>query len=208
MIVKVCGFRDPDEARHAAALGATHVGAVLWPDSKRAASEDEARAVFAAARSEGAVGVAVVVDDPDPAALAARVDADVVQLHGAETLQTAAALRAAGVPFWRALRGSWDAAALWTTAGAEQILLDAFVPGVPGGTGARVDDALLGAAPLPFVLAGGLTPANVAAAVALSPSIRGVDVASGVEAAPGRKDPALVASFLTAARAALRLETP
>ncbi|MCO4769741.1 MAG: phosphoribosylanthranilate isomerase [Deltaproteobacteria bacterium] len=209
MILKLCGFTRPAQAALAGELGATHVGAVLWERSRRGVSDEgQARDIFAAARGAGACPVAVVVDHADPAGLAARVGASVLQLHGAETPAVGAALAAGGLSFWRALRvgggRSGEAPLPWMQAGAEAIVLDAFVPGLPGGTGARVDDALARpiAAAHPVVLAGGLTPHNVAGAVAAVRPL-GVDVASGIERTPGDKDEDLMRAFVMAARAAL-----
>jgi phosphoribosylanthranilate isomerase len=210
MIVKLCGFTDPDQAAAGAAAGATHIGAVLWDGSRRGASEEQARAVFAAARRGGADAVAVLVDAPDPADLAGRLGATIVQLHGEETLAVGRALAAAGVRYWRALRVSKEGSAdprPWLEAGAELVLIDALVADAPGGTGVRADAEVAArlAERHPVVLAGGLSPLNVAAAVrAVRPL--GVDVASGIERAPGDKDVRLMRRFVREARAAL-LET-
>lgn len=210
MILKLCGFTIAEQAATAARLGATHVGIVLWPRSKRAASIEQTSAVAAAAREHGAEPVAVVVDHAGDELLALpALGVERIQLHGEHTLEDAALLQQAGVPFWRALRvGSSGVdralAASWRAAGADAIVLDAYVPGAPGGTGARVDlsTAAAFAADGPTVLAGGLTPANVASAIAAArPS--GVDVASGIERAPGDKDEDAMRRFVEQARAAL-----
>lgn len=213
-VIKLCGFTDPTQAADAVHAGATHLGAVLWAGSKRAVDEARMAEVFGAAHAAGAVVcVAVVVDHPAPATLRA-LGADLVQLHGDESPAVGAALRAAGVPFWRALRVPPSAtvesalaavlaeAARWPHADA--FVLDAHVPGLPGGTGKRVDLALAAAvaARHRVVLAGGLGPASVAAAIAAVAPL-GVDVASGIERSPGDKDPSRVTDFVAHARDAL-----
>lgn len=209
-ILKLCGFTIAAQAAAAARLGATHVGIVLWPRSKRAATADQARAIVAATRTLRPETVGVVVDErgADLLALVESIGLDRLQLHGDHTLDDAALLTRAGVPFWRALRVGADGVDLalarrWRAAGADAVLLDAYVPGLPGGTGAHVatDRAREFADAGPTVLAGGLTPANVAERIrAVRP--RGVDVASGIERAPGDKDEAALARFVDEARAA------
>jgi len=209
LIIKLCGFTDPEQAADAARLGATHVGLVLWAGSKRAVTDEgAARRIVQAIQAAGAEAVAVVVDHPDLLGLIARIGADRVQLHGDEPLTVAADLRGAGIPFWRAVRLGRGSAeqreaevAAWIAAGADACVLDAFVPGEPGGTGAQVDLALAGriAQRHTAVLAGGLTPDNVGAAIkAARPG--GVDVASGIERAPGDKDTQRMRRFVQAAR--------
>jgi len=211
MILKLCGFTQPEQASTAASLGATHVGVVLWAGSKRGVvDEDQAAAIFASVKHGGAQPVAVLVNSSDPVSLALRLGAERVQLHGDETPQVAVELRKAGLAVWRALRVGAHGVPrpvtdAWTDAGVDGFVLDALVPGVPGGTGARVDEAVasLFAQSYPTVLAGGLKPNNVATAIhAVRPL--GVDVASGIESSPGIKDSRLMHQFVTAARAALQ----
>ena len=211
MILKLCGFTRPDEASAAALLGATHIGVVLWAGSKRGVVDEvQAAEVFAAAKQGGAQPVAVLVNTSDPVAIALRIGAERVQLHGDEAPRVAAQLREAGLAVWRALRVGTqgipnEVIDAWTAAGVDGFVLDALVAGVPGGTGARVDEEFAArfATGHPTVLAGGLKPGNVAAAIrAVRPD--GVDVASGIETAPGLKDPRLMQQFLTAARAAFQ----
>ena len=93
MIVKVCGLTSPEDARFAAISGATHVGVVHWGGSKRGVvSEERVRVIFDAARQAGASPVLVLVDHPDPAGVAHRTGAGVVQLHGDEQTSDAIAL--------------------------------------------------------------------------------------------------------------------
>ncbi len=212
MILKLCGFTIASQAAKAARLGASHVGLVLWPGSKRAVDPASAATIAAAVADEAAVPVGVVVDQrgPDLVGLARQTGVGVLQLHGEHDLGDAAVLREAGIPFWRALRigrpgVDLETAARWRDAGAAAIVLDAYVPGLPGGTGAPVDveQAAAFARQGPTVLAGGLTPDGVAAAVRAVRPV-GVDVASGIERAPGDKDEAAMASFVSQARAALQ----
>ena len=212
MIVKVCGLTSPEDARFAATAGATHVGVVHWGGSKRGViSEKRVRMIFDAARQAGASPVLVLVDHPDPAGVAQRTGAGVVQLHGNEQPSDASAL-AQALPVWRALRVTSGTPAdyavsrarVWLDHGASVIVLDAHVAGVPGGTGVPVDLGLAQAVAdqHPVVLAGGLRPDNVRAAIhAVLP--HGVDVASGTEATPGVKAPERVRTFIDEARSAL-----
>ncbi len=212
MILKLCGFTIASQAANAARLGASHVGLVLWPGSKRAVDPASAATIAAVVADAGAVPVGVVVDQRGAALvdLARQTRVGLVQLHGEHDMDDAAALREADIPFWRALRiGRFgvdlETASRWRAAGAAAIVLDAYVPGLPGGTGASVDveQAAAFARQGPTVLAGGLTPDGVAAAVrAVRPA--GVDVASGIERAPGDKDGAAMARFVEQARAALQ----
>jgi phosphoribosylanthranilate isomerase len=206
--VKICGVTRRDDAMHAASAGADLLGLNLWSGSKRHVDLEEARALAAAAR-EVAPAIAIVGVFVD-AGLDAIVEAaraatlDVVQLHGQEPAALVDALRARGLAVWRAaaMAGPADVAAL---AGlrADGVLLDTPTAG-RGGSG-RTFDWTLGAAAVAaghrVVLAGGLDPDNVAAAIA-AVGPWAVDVASGVEAAPGIKDPARVTRFVTAAKAA------
>ncbi len=212
MILKLCGFTIASQAANAARLGASHVGIVLWPGSKRAVDPALAATIATAVTDAGAIPVGVVVNlrGAELVDLAKQTDIGLVQLHGEHDMDDAAALRTASIPFWRALhigRSGVDlsTAARWRDAGAAAIVLDAYVPGLPGGTGARVhvEQAASFARQGPTVLAGGLTPDGVAAAVrAVRPA--GVDIASGIERAPGDKDEAAMARFVEQARAALQ----
>lgn len=205
-LAKICGFTRADEAAHAAGLGADFLGLNFWPRSRRFVATDLAADLAAAARA-ARPGVAIVglFVDPlidDVAAVHARLGLDVVQLHGDEHPDLVAALCAAGLTVWKAhaVSGAVAIARLadWP---ADAHLLDAPSAG-RGGSGTTFDWALAAAATTAghrIVLAGGLTPANVAAAIAATTPYA-VDVASGVERAPGLKDPALVEAFLAAVR--------
>ncbi|MDW8398920.1 MAG: phosphoribosylanthranilate isomerase, partial [Acetobacteraceae bacterium] len=157
--------------------------------------------------------VGLFVDAPEEqiAAVLAACPLDMLQLHGAEPPGRVAALRARfGLPMIKAIgvgaAEDLDAARAYAEA-ADMLLLDARPPpgaDRPGGHARPLDWRLLAGArlPLPWLLAGGLSPANVAEAIATA-GAPGVDVSSGVESAPGIKDPAKVAAFVAAARASL-----
>ncbi len=206
--IKICGVTLADDAARVAAAGADFVGLNFWPKSKRYLAPERAATVAAAARAAGAVklvGVFVDAALEDIQRICALVDLDVIQLHGDETPDTVSRVSAAVYrPVWKAIAvaSARDVERLdaWP---ADALLLDAPTPG-RGGAGARFDHALAREARERFpakqlVLAGGLDPANVAAAVALVEPWA-VDVASGVEAAPGIKDSAKLAAFIAAVR--------
>lgn len=206
--VKICGLTRPADAAHAVAAGADFLGLNFWAGSKRHLALADAPAVAAAARGAGVIqliGVFVNATLDDIEAAATTADLDLIQLHGDEPPALVDQITArTGLPVWKALavRAPDDLADLsrWHVAA---LLLDAPSVG-RGGSGHTFDWSLARAAvdarpARPIVLAGGLTPANVAAAVvAVAPWA--VDVASGVEAAPGEKDPARVTAFLAAVR--------
>jgi phosphoribosylanthranilate isomerase len=206
--VKICGVRDACTLDAAAQAGAAYVGFVFYPPSPRAVSFEEA-AALAVAAPPGLAKVALVVD-PDDATLdrLAALPLDLIQLHGAETPARAAEIRARlGLPVMKAVgvAGPDDLARLdlWEDA-ADMVLCDAKPPKgapLPGGTGVAFDWRLIAGRRWrkPWLLAGGLTPETVAEAVALT-GARQVDVSSGVESAPGVKDPARIAAFVAAAR--------
>ena len=197
MFLKICGLTNGADAAHAAAEGATALGVIFAPSSPRCVSPDTARDIVEAVPAHVPV-VGVFVDAPieEIVATVAHSGIRVVQLHGDEPERYAAALkmpllRAAGVDV---ILDSWPTATL---------LLDAMSGAQRGGTGQRVDweKAAAIASRRKTVLAGGLTPDNVADAIA---AVRpfGVDVSSGVEASPGRKDRDKVSRFLENAREA------
>lgn len=198
--VKICGLRDPEHVRVAIEAGADAIGVVMNRTSSRRATDDEARAVLAAAGDR--VDTVLVVNDmpaAEAATTAVRLGFDVVQLHGsAYDSDDHAVVLDARLRVWRATSLD-DAPDLKVGAyGEERLLLDAPRPG----SGETWDlSALTERSPDgEWLLAGGLSPDNVAAAVRqVSPW--GVDVSSGVETAPGEKDSDLIRSFVAAARA-------
>jgi phosphoribosylanthranilate isomerase len=208
--VKICGLSTAATLAAALDAGADWIGLVHFPKSPRHVPLETARAL--SGQAKGRAERVVLLVDPDDALLDAALAAaepDLVQLHGSESPARVAAIRArAGRPVMKAL-GIAEAADLARVpayaAVADRLLLDAKAPpgaDLPGGNGRAFDWSLLAGAALPagWMLSGGLTPAGVAEALART-GARAVDVSSGVEAHPGTKDPALIAAFVTAARA-------
>ncbi len=205
--IKVCGLTRPEDMGALVAAGVAYAGLNFFPPSPRFLTPAAARAVALAA-PPGIARVGLFVD-PEDAALAttlAEVPLDLIQLHGAESPGRVAAVKARfGLPVIKAVgvAGPDDLAALVDFGRvADLLLVDAKPPkgaALPGGNGLAFDWRLIAGRrwPVPWLLAGGLTPANVAEAVRLT-GARQVDVASGVESAPGVKDPAKVAAFAAA----------
>lgn len=207
--VKICGLQRRADAELAAALGVAYLGVVLTRGFRRSVGVAEAAAIL---DGLAPTRVAVLVDEPPVAAagLARAVGAGVVQLHGAETPEAAAEVAAAGGwRVWKAVRARAPADVLRAVerygAVVHGILVEGFAEGVVGGGGARL--SLLDFPPLPAlipeplesILAGGLDPERVGAAVDhFRPGT--VDVSSGVERSPGGKDPDLLRRFVAAAR--------
>lgn len=208
--VKVCGVCRPDDAALAAGAGAEYVGVVLVPGRSRSQSVRLARQIFAAAGGCRRVGVFV---DASPAELidaGAALGLDALQLHGTEPPEVVGGVRHAGSwEVWKAVRPRGRAELMEGVqrygAVADALLLDGWSERDVGGTGTAFRWNEMGTARgiLPagvrLVVAGGLRPDNVAAAIArLAPDV--VDVSSGVERRIGEKDPTLVRAFIAAAR--------
>lgn len=209
--VKICGLRTEADLLAVAAAGAAYAGFVFFAKSPRHLTVDQAR-VLAFAAPPGLAKVALTVDADDTAldALIEAVPLDMLQLHGHESPDRVAAVRARyGLPVMKAVgvADEGDLAALMDySLAADQILIDAKPPKdavLPGGNGLSFDWRLVAQRRWlrPWMLAGGLTPDNVAEAIRLT-NARQVDVSSGVESAPGIKDPARIAAFVAAAGAA------
>lgn len=206
---KICGVKDVRAIDAAIAGGARYIGLNFFPKSPRALSLDAAATLAAHAR--GRIEIAAVTVDADDEFLAAiqRATApDWVQLHGSESpARASAARRFAGRGVIKAIpvAARADLAAADAFAGAADMLLfDAKAPpgaAMPGGNGQAFDWAILAGRTFlrPWFLSGGLTAENVAEAIAAS-GARLVDASSGIESAPGVKDPDRVAAFLAAAR--------
>ncbi len=199
--IKICGVRNRDDVSAVREAGADAIGMNLVEGSPRFLTEPELQTVFDAA--QGLERVAVVAD-PTPAALTAllqRFPFERVQLHGFESPELFQKLDAR---CFKAVRvGSRQDANAALGFGGEWILVDARVEGVLGGSGVVVEtDWVVDlASQRKIVLAGGLTPDNVAQRIrALQP--HGVDVASGVEVSPGVKDPKKIERFVRQARSA------
>jgi phosphoribosylanthranilate isomerase len=198
MYVKICGLREPEHVDVAVDAGARAVGVVMNRTSSRRATDQEAAAVISAAGTR--VDTVLVVNDmpaTDAARTARRLGFDVLQLHGPAYASADFAAALEIVPrVWRATSVQHDASPPVGAYGEEALLLDSPRPG----SGERWDASALAAdAPVgTWLLAGGLAPDNVADAVrAVRPW--GVDVSSGVESAPGRKDAELIRAFVHAA---------
>jgi phosphoribosylanthranilate isomerase len=211
-LVKICGLNSLAALDAALQAGADLVGFVRYPRSPRHLTLDEGRELSARAKGK-AVRVALTVDadDEELANILEALDPDLLQLHGEETPERVAEVRSR---FGRAVVkavGIAEKADLGRLAAyaeiADRILLDAKPPktaeALPGGNGLSFDWRLVaGLDPkLSFMLSGGLAPENVAAAIGLT-GARALDVSSGVERAPGEKDPERIEAFVRAARAA------
>jgi phosphoribosylanthranilate isomerase len=201
--VKVCGVTTIDDARGCVAAGVSAIGLNFVPASPRCLSIEEARAIVSAIAPTKVMTVGVVADLPleELVVLRDATGIDCLQLHGDEPAELLVAL---GPHAYKAVRiGTAEDVARASSYPGDHILVDAKVEGVLGGSGVRVDPALV--APLArtrkLTLAGGLEPGNVAAAVAIVRPFA-VDVASGVEhkGQPRRKDLDAVAAFVAAAR--------
>jgi len=207
---KICGINTPEAMTAALDGGAVWVGLMFFPPSPRFV--DLKQAAVLAGQSAGQaerVGVFVSPDDQLLQDTLARVPLDVIQLHGKEEPDRVAEVKAlTGLPVWKAVSISEQtdverAAAYFET--ADQLLFDAKPPKgsvLPGGNAVTFDWRLLTGTewPLPWLLSGGLHAGNVAEAVRLTGALA-VDVSSGVESAPGTKDPARIRAFLDAAAA-------
>jgi len=207
--IKICGLTRPEDARAAEEAGAKYGGVILAPGSPRTVAPELVASIFA---DSTLVRCGVFVNE-SPARiveLAARLALDVVQLHGDEDLTTLDRVRAgaAGVEVWKAIRPrsgeEFFAQATRFAGSADGILVDGWSSVARGGTGARFPWAEVASyrsrldPSLRLIVAGGLDATNVAEVVAiLAPDV--VDVSSGVESAPGIKDPASIRRFAEAA---------
>jgi phosphoribosylanthranilate isomerase len=203
VFVKLCGLAREEDVLAAIGAGPDALGFVFWPKSPRAVTAEQVAAWTRGRVPPGMKKVGVFVNQ-DPAYIrdCARIAAlDVVQLHGDED---AAFVRALGLPAWKALHLD-RLPASWETLPVELYVIDSGTAEMPGGTGRRVDTARAAAfvreSPIPVLLAGGLNAANVTEALR---EVRpwGLDVSSGVEHAPGQKDPEALRAFVRNARAA------
>ena len=205
---KLCGLTTEGDRDAAAAAGAAYIGLVFFEKSPRNVTVETARSLALRA-PVGLAKVALVVNADDAALdhITASVPLDMLQLHGAETPERVAAVKARyGLPVMKALgiasRADVARAQLYSGV-ADQLLLDAKPAAgeaLPGGNGLSFDWRLLEGESwsMPWMLAGGLTPDNVAEAVRYS-GARQVDVSSGIETAPGQKSAELMAKFVSEA---------
>jgi phosphoribosylanthranilate isomerase len=214
LTIKICGLSTPETMRAALDAGADMIGLNFHPLSPRFVDLEKAAALAAFARGRALV-VALAVDPTDEAlqAILRRVNADMVQLHGTETPERVGEVRRRfRLPVLKAIGvgSEADLAIVRAHLGiADHILLDAKPPkgaAYPGGHGRTFNWTLLAklGADAPFMLSGGLTSGNVREAVAtvraMGLKLEGVDVSSGVESAPGRKDENKMRDFIAAAR--------
>ncbi len=211
--VKICGLRTDETVAAALDAGADLIGFVFFPKSPRNVSLDEAIRLAAPARGRAKV-VALAVD-PDDAlvdAIATRLAPDLLQLHGHETAQRVAEIAArSGLAIMKAIPVA-EAADLAAVPAylphVTRLLFDAKPPktpqALPGGNGLAFDWRLIRDLDpgRPVMLSGGLDPSNVARAIEVT-GVSAVDVSSGVESAPGVKDPAKILDFIRNARNAV-----
>lgn len=209
--VKICGLKTPDTVASAVEAGAQYLGFVFFEKSPRNVTVETARDL-ALDVPVGVAKVALVVNatDAELDRLTGEVPIDMLQLHGAENLERVEYIRARyGLPVMKAVgvSGPQDIQALDAYGlVSDQVLVDAKAPkgaDLPGGNGLAFDWRLISKRGwnAPWMLAGGLTPDNVVQAIQLT-GAKQVDVSSGVESAPGVKDPAKMRAFIEAIRAA------
>nr|WP_309502127.1 phosphoribosylanthranilate isomerase [uncultured Roseovarius sp.] len=207
--IKMCGLTRLPDVAAAADAGAAYIGLNFFPRSPRYLEIEAAREI-ALAVPEGIAKVALTVDADDAVldALTARVPLDMLQLHGSESAARVTEVKARyGLPVMKVvgIAEAADLAQLETYGRvADQLLVDAKPPkgaDRPGGNAVAFDWGLIAGRrwPVPWMLAGGLTPQNVAEAVRAT-GARQVDVASGIESAPGVKDAGLMRAFVRAAQ--------
>lgn len=205
--VKICGLKEPEHVAAAAEAGAAYVGFVFFEKSPRNVSLARARDL-AVDVPVGVAKVALTVnaDDAFLDQLVETVPLDMLQLHGKENPERVAEVRARyGLPVMKAIGIAEEADVAQIDrygAVADQLLVDAKAPkgaALPGGNGLSFDWRLVNRKywPAPWMLAGGLTPENVGEAIRMT-GARQLDLSSGVESAPGVKDPALIRAFMDA----------
>ncbi|GAA5131789.1 phosphoribosylanthranilate isomerase [Luteolibacter yonseiensis] len=201
--LKICGVTTREDAGQLVAMGVDALGVNFWPRSKRYLPPEDAAWLPDLAGKILRVGVFVNEPPELPLRLVREGYLDVVQLHGDEKPEDAAAFREAGIPFIKAIGVKTQAdLALATGYGAMAILLDAHAPGIYGGTGEVFDWEVASEfrrenPDLPVILAGGIVPENAGLA-AMSVQPAALDIASGAEISPGIKDFEKVSAFLTA----------
>jgi phosphoribosylanthranilate isomerase len=204
-LVKICGINDPVAFDTAVEAGADWVGFVFFPPSPRYVTPDTAAALSRRiAGGPPRVGLFVNPDAADIVRVLDTVKLDILQIYGAANDLPAIRARF-GLPLWRAVGISSTADLPSNPAGADRLLLEAKPPpnaDRPGGNATTFDWSLLRgwSAPAPWLLAGGLTPDNVATAIRET-GATAVDISSGVESRKGVKDAALIRAFIAAAKA-------
>jgi phosphoribosylanthranilate isomerase len=207
---KLCGLNSAEAMSAALDHGAAWVGLMFFPPSPRFVSMEQAAALSCQAQGRAErVGVFVAPDDALLKETLATVGLDAIQLHGKEPAERVAEVKARfGLPVWKAVSIAEPAdveTARQYFDTADALLFDAKPPKgsvLPGGNAVSFDWRLLAGTkwPLPWLLSGGLHAGNVADAVRLT-GAEAVDVSSGIESAPGQKDPARIGAFLDAVAA-------
>jgi phosphoribosylanthranilate isomerase len=198
--IKICGITNLKDALLAAALGADALGFIFYPRSPRALAPETARDIIAQLPPFiTTVGVFVDEEAATVRELAARVGLDWLQLHGNESPEYCRSLGRRVIKGFRIKNQSSLADLAVYRDAVQALLLDTYIKGLPGGTGESFDWQLAREARQfgPIILAGGLTPDNVSLAIKTAQP-QAVDVASGVEAAPGKKDPEKRRAFFEA----------
>lgn len=206
--VKICGLSTAETMAAALDAGADLVGLMFFAKSPRNVTLSQAAGLANQARGRARiVTVTVNADDALLSEIARDVRPDLIQAHGEESSERLAAIRRlTGIAAYKVLkvRSAAHVAQAKNYTAAPFVMFDAMPPegaALPGGNGLAFDWAILKEAPRPFMLAGGLNPNNVAEAIRVT-NANMVDVSSGVESSPGVKDPARIAKFIEAAKAA------
>ena len=212
--MKICGLSTPESVDAALACGATHLGFIFFTKSPRHVTPDQAAPLAARAANAKTVAVTVNADDAYLEDIVKKMDPAILQLHGSESPQRIAELKARyGLPIIKALsiREAADLAKIRDYANcADMLLLDAKPPtdsDLPGGNGVSFDWSLIDDlhGNVPILLSGGIDKSNIDEAIKLvrdsSNGITGLDLSSGVESAPGVKDLAKIKEILAAVRA-------
>lgn len=209
--IKICGLKTDDALLAALDCGASHVGFIFFEKSPRNVDKDEAGRLRQAAHERAkAVAVTVDADEPTLDAIVAAMEPDLLQLHGKESPERVAEVKARyKLPVMKAfsIREAADFDAVQPYYGvADRFLFDAKPPAgseLPGGNGIAFDWRLLASldGTVDYMLSGGLNAGNIGEAIAATQP-RGIDISSGVETAPGEKSPQLIRDFFRAVRAA------
>lgn len=200
--IKLCGMTRPEDALAAEAAGANAVGFIFAPSPRQITAEQARRISKELGPFISRVGVFVNATRDEIAAVLDQVDLDVLQLHGSETPEQVEALLPLGRRVIKSIRvKDAESLARLDEYPVDTFLLDSYVPGVPGGTGHIFDWSLATeiARKRRIILAGGLTPDNVAEAIKVVQPF-GVDTSSGVEESPGVKDHEKMQQFIARAR--------
>lgn len=208
--IKICGLKTPEAIAAALEGGASHIGFIFFPRSPRNLVPDEAAKLRQKAKGRAkVVAVTVDADDRTLEAIAEAVKPDILQLHGSESPERVAEVKARyGLPVMKAfaVREAGDLRRIEPYRGiADRFLFDAKAPAgseLPGGNGIAFDWTLLAALDpeIDYMLSGGLNATNIGRALDEARP-RGIDISSGVESAPGVKDARLIEGFFRAVRA-------